>query len=429
MSPGGKAYRILMIAPIVPRPRDSGGLMRSFQNLRALAEVGDITLVSFGRSSNGADLSEVSKFCSRVELLTHQQVPPLHYPPRLGPLYKLRAGLGSPLPTMFGVYQDPNVGALFRRLDPEGFDLVWQEQAATVAADRWFRASSSVVDLYDVNHAKMARELRVAGFYPTKPLDRLEQLKWRLYERHVLRRYARVVVCSVVDQRRLELPQTRVVPNCVDVPAPTSDDETPGELIYLGSMGYQPNVDAVVYFCEQILPRIARVRPDVTLSIVGTQPRPAVRRLHDGHRVKVVGPVENVTPFLRRAQAMVVPLRVAGGTRIKILEALALGRSVVTTSVGAEGLEVTDGEHVLVADEPEVFARRCVEVLEDRALRDRLGRRGRELVMNRFSYLVVREEVRRVVEEVIEEKQRRTVSARRERVNEKFASSRGSGPA
>ena len=122
--------RILMLAPFVPRPRYSGGLMRSYEILRALAEVGDVTLVAFGGSSS-PELEGVRGLCQDIHLLEHRRVPPFQYWRRLSSVQKVLRALGSPLPAMFAVYRDPRAGELFRRLRPASYDFIWQEQACT----------------------------------------------------------------------------------------------------------------------------------------------------------------------------------------------------------------------------------------------------------------------------------------------------------
>ncbi len=149
-------------------------------------------------------------------------------------------------------------------------------------------------------------------------------------------------------------------------------------LIFTGSMDWLPNEDAMLFFCREILPLIRAEEPDVTLSIVGRAPTPAVRRLASEQGVQVSGRVDDVRPYMREAAVYVVPLRIGGGTRLKIFEAMAMGKAVVSTTVGAEGLPVVGGEHLLLADEPRGFARAVVRLLRDveRAARSSSRRHG-----------------------------------------------------
>jgi glycosyltransferase involved in cell wall biosynthesis len=167
---------------------------------------------------------------------------------------------------------------------------------------------------------------------------------------------------------------------------PSERPSSSSNLVFVGSMSYRPNVDAAEFFVRQVLPRIAREVPDVTLSIVGAAPAPSVKRLAQDPRVRVTGLVDDVRPYYAAAAASVVPLRIAGGVRMKILEALALGSPVVSTAIGAEGLELEDGRDLLIADTPEQFADAAIRLLRDPQLRDRLARHGRATAVRRFSW-------------------------------------------
>jgi glycosyltransferase involved in cell wall biosynthesis len=151
-------------------------------------------------------------------------------------------------------------------------------------------------------------------------------------------------------------------------------------------MDWLPNEDGVLFFAREILPRIRQRIPDVTVSIVGRDPTPAVVRLGAGQGIEVTGRVEDVRPHIAAAAVYIVPLRVGGGTRLKIFEAMSMGRPVVSTTVGAEGLPVRPGEHVLIADEPQAFADAVAQLLGDAAAREQLGRRARDLVVARYDW-------------------------------------------
>jgi glycosyltransferase involved in cell wall biosynthesis len=160
-------------------------------------------------------------------------------------------------------------------------------------------------------------------------------------------------------------------------------------LIFTGSMDWLPNEDAMAFFCRDILPLLRSEEPDVTISIVGRAPTPAVRRLASEHGVTVTGRVDDVRPYMRDAAVYVVPLRIGGGTRLKIFEAMAMAKAVVSTTVGAEGLPVTAGEHLLIADEPRGFARGVVRLLRDIDKRRAVEQAARQLVVSKYDWSVV----------------------------------------
>jgi glycosyltransferase involved in cell wall biosynthesis len=185
----------------------------------------------------------------------------------------------------------------------------------------------------------------------------------------------------------------RIVPNGVDTDffTPGTDPVDPNRLVFTGAIDYRPNTDGVLYFCAEILPRIHAAEPGATFAIVGRTPPRQVRRL--AHRVLVTGTVPDVRPWMRQAAVFVVPLRVGSGTRLKILEAMATGCAVVSTSLGCEGLEVAPGEDILIGDTPETFAEQVVRCLRDPDLRAQLGARGRALVERRYRWEAIGEEL------------------------------------
>jgi glycosyltransferase involved in cell wall biosynthesis len=147
-----------------------------------------------------------------------------------------------------------------------------------------------------------------------------------------------------------------------------------------------PNADGVQFFCREILPIIRRAEPEVTFTIVGRSPTPAVRRLCEERGVEVTGRVEDIRPYLARSAVYVVPLRIGGGTRLKIFEAMSSGRAVVSTSIGAEGLPTENGRHLLVADTPGAFAEAVVRLLRDVPARQTIEREARALVTDRYDW-------------------------------------------
>jgi len=158
--------------------------------------------------------------------------------------------------------------------------------------------------------------------------------------------------------------------------------------LFIGNMEYRPNIDAVLYFCEQILPLIKTEIPQAELYIVGLNPGPEVLALA-GPGVYVTGPVADVRPYYSQCAACIVPLRAGGGTRLKILESMSLGRPVVSTSIGCEGLDVQNGEHLFIADTPQDFASKVLQLLGDENTRNHIVRRGRELVEQQYDWDVL----------------------------------------
>jgi glycosyltransferase involved in cell wall biosynthesis len=227
----------------------------------------------------------------------------------------------------------------------------------------------------------------------------------RRFEAAALRRFDLVLAVSDADRRTLERlyappAPIAVVPTGVDTrffqpPSPSSVEEK--HLVFTGSMDWLPNEDGMTYFCREILPIVRRVEPGVTLSIVGRAPTPAVRKLAEIPGVEVTGKVDDVRPHVARGAVYIVPLRIGGGTRLKIFEAMAMGRACVSTTVGAEGLPVTPGRHLAIADDPDRFAHAVIRLLRDRSHRAEIERAARRLVVERYDWSVAAAELDRAL--------------------------------
>jgi glycosyltransferase involved in cell wall biosynthesis len=197
-----------------------------------------------------------------------------------------------------------------------------------------------------------------------------------------------------------------VVPNGIDLDFYAGNFGTPesGSLIFPGALTYQANFDAMDFFLRQVFPSVKAKCPGVTLRITGRTDGVSVDRLPLSEGVTLTGYLDDVRPCVARSWACVVPLHVGGGTRLKILEAMALGTPVVSTSKGAEGLEVTHGEDILIADTPTEFADALLRLLDDRALRARLATNGRKLVESQYGWEGIGEKLDQLLREVVKEK-------------------------
>jgi glycosyltransferase involved in cell wall biosynthesis len=229
------------------------------------------------------------------------------------------------------------------------------------------------------------------------PLRTYTRLQWRRmekFEREACRRFDLVVAVSEVDENLMRssygLQRVATVPTGVDTDYFRPSGRVARDannVVFVGAMDWMPNQDGVQFFVREAWPAIRRDLPDATFTIVGRNPPSGVRALAgDSAGVTVTGSVSDVRPYLERAALTVVPLRVAGGTRLKIYEALGMELPVVSTRIGAEGLPLVDGEHVTLADSSAELAERCAALLRNRAQAERLGRSGAEFVRSRFAW-------------------------------------------
>jgi glycosyltransferase involved in cell wall biosynthesis len=220
----------------------------------------------------------------------------------------------------------------------------------------------------------------------------MQEWKMRRFERRALLQASEVTAVTTGDvetMRSWGVENVTPIYNGVDLksytPAPGAEQE--GEILALATLDWYPNVDALDYFTKAIFPLVRVRRPRVKLRIVGRKPSESLkRRFSSIPAVDFIGEVEDIGPYLAQAAVLVVPLRIGGGSRIKILEALAAGKAVVSTSIGAEGLEVRSGKHLLIADRPSEFARCVEELLASKDARARLGEEGRKLVNDRYGW-------------------------------------------
>lgn len=219
-------------------------------------------------------------------------------------------------------------------------------------------------------------------------------LKMEKFEGETCRRFDSVIAVSPADRDQIR--QEYGVRAVFDVPTgvdtefftPSGKEQVEAHnVVFTGSMDWLPNEDAIRFYTDQILPKIRQSVPDVTLTVVGRNPYPALLELSKRDpSIVVTGRVDDVRPYLERAAAYVVPLRVGGGTRLKIFEAMSMEKAVVSTSIGAEGLPVTDGKELLIADTPEAFAASVVDLLTKPELARRTGRAAGRFVRERFGW-------------------------------------------
>ena len=237
------------------------------------------------------------------------------------------------------------------------------------------------------------RRLEHASFPPVRWYFRSQYEKMRRYEGQVCGAVKRVIAVSNEDAQAMRSEYgvrcVHAVPTGVDLDyfTPPGDVTRARNLVFVGSMDWDPNVDGMQWFVREVLPRIRMRRPDCALTIAGRHPHSAIRKLAAEYpNIRVTGTVADVRPFLWESAVSIVPLRIGGGTRLKIFEAMAAQVPVVSTTIGAEGLDVRNGETIRIADSPEDFADHCLELLADPAARNNIASAAWEMVSSCYSW-------------------------------------------
>jgi sugar transferase (PEP-CTERM/EpsH1 system associated) len=386
--------RILWLNTNLLLPLDKGGKLRTWHLMRHLAERHEITCISFvDPAQPDAHRAGMSPVCSKLVTVSRRE--------RAKEGLRFHAGLAryllDPLPYAVAQYRSAGYRRAVQSALANGrYDrIVCDFLVPAVNLPRQLPCSS-VLFTHNVEAEIWRRHAETEKGWLRMHLYTQQWKRMLRFEGSTVARFDRVLAVSDVDRDTLQRlyggsvsAPVSVIPTGVDTRyfAPQPEDPAGARrVVFTGSMDWLPNADGVQFFCREILPIIRQSEPDVTFTIVGRSPTPAVRRLADDHAIEVTGRVEDVRPYLAGSAVYVVPLRIGGGTRLKIFEAMAAGRAVVSTSVGAEGLPTENGRHLLLADSPEAFAHAVVTLLRDVPARTAIAREARALVTGRYDW-------------------------------------------
>jgi len=388
--------RILWVKAGGLLPLDSGGRIRSYNLVRELAKAHQVTFFGFHGQEDEAAHAELNSICEQVVCFPLQ----LPSPKSVGESFRYLAGLASREPYSIRKYYRPHVARELDALVKKGnYDVIVCDFVCAASVIPWDSPSHKVLFTHNVEATIWKRHYEVASNPVWKFIAWRE---WRAMERAEnghLRKADLVLAVSNADRdvfaRVISPEKLRVIPTGVDIdyfaPRPAAEEEN--LLVFTGSMDWLPNEDGVFYFAKEILPRISQAVPAVRLIVVGRKPSRRLEALAaENNQIQLTGWVEDVRPHVARASACVVPLRVGSGTRLKIFEAMSMGKAVISTTIGAEGLPVDSGRHLLLADRPEDFAKAAVLLLQNKSERRRLGAEARTLVETKFSWASVASE-------------------------------------
>jgi sugar transferase (PEP-CTERM/EpsH1 system associated) len=375
-------------------PPDTGGKIRSYHILRELAKRHSVTFFSFYAEHPGDIHQELTQFFERVVCI------PLRIPiPRSrGEVFHYARHMFSPLPYSVAKHSQPKVVAALRNLlEAESYDVIVCDFVFAGGVIPWASSCPIILFTHNIEAQIWLRHLQTTSNPFWKSLAWSEYQKMLRHERFCLRSAQHVLAVSELDKqmfaRCIDRNRITVIPTGVDTEyfRPVGGDgEQSHELVFTGAMDWLANVDAILYFARDILPLIRKQIPHVSITVAGRRPSPRLLALaHADKRIRVTGSVDDIRPYIAKASVYVVPLRIGGGTRLKIFEAMAMGKATVSTTVGAEGLPVTDGKEILIADSPEGFAHAVVSLLCQPEQRRQLGLSARRLVELKYSWSIV----------------------------------------
>ncbi|HUV73391.1 MAG TPA: glycosyltransferase [Anaerolineae bacterium] len=399
--------RLLFLTPDLPYPPHQGAAIRTFNLIRNLSSRHEIHLLSFVHGGDSAQrIAAMAVHCARV--LT---VPA----PHRSTLRRAMSVLLSSSPDMaLRLPSDRFSHQLRSCLSRERFDFVQIEAIEMaqygLAIKEMAQRDLPIVVFDDINAEYLLQkrafenDLRQARRWLGALYSFIQWRKLQRYEASVCRQLDRIVVVSEADagalQRLLPDLQCAVVPNGVDTQFfhPWDKGESETTLVFTGKMDFRPNIDAMLWFVQEVLPLVREQVPQVLLKVVGRNPHPRLDVLHETPNVELTGYVDDVRPYIGEAAVYVVPLRVGGGTRLKILEAMSMAKAIVSTSLGREGIQAGHDRELLVADDPASFAEAVVSLLRDSEHRSRLGLAARNLAESQHDWTRIAPLLERVYE-------------------------------
>lgn len=377
--------KVLAVSPFLPFPLENGGAIRVYHLLRFLSRRHEVTLLCFGALTPQA--REALRFCTSVHV-----VPPPRFP---RPWWEHARGLAGALPASVCLPSEAMAARLRHLIASHPFDLVQVEFLGLSHLVQHLDGRRKVLVEHSITSELRARQLGLMPWGARRLYYGADLLKLRRYEPAAVRAFD---ACVTVSSRDAGLVRTwapglpvATIPNGVDTEyfSPLGGEEA-SSLLFLGSFHLDPaNVDGVLHFARDILPIIRRRLPDVRLTVVGTDPPREVRELSDARSIEVTGRVEDVRPYLARAAAVILPLRAGAGPKLRIFTAMAMQKTVLATSVAAEGVDARPGEEIVIADGAERFAEETIALLRDAPRRARIGQAARARAVAQYDWRVI----------------------------------------
>lgn len=388
---GQERLKVLFFSQRFLYPMDTGGKIRTGKLLGNIQDALDVTLISnMEQPEEDQYLEQVQSVCTAFHPVPWKEI--RKYSLR----FYLRVFLQSfsPYPvTVINDYSRDLEAKIFQVLEQEHFDLLICDFLQPTLNFRKIAGYPTLLFQHNVESVIVRRHFETAQSLLLKLFWWLQVRKMERYEKRTCKEFDGVIAVSEVDKEifysEFAIKNVFAIPTGVDTDyyTPNNNSVQENSLVFVGAMDWFPNEDAIIFFTREVWPKLAARVPNISLTVVGRNPSDALlRTLKKYPEIKTVGRVEDIRPFVHRHALYVVPLRIGGGTRIKIYEAMAMGKAVVSTRIGAEGLPVRNGENILLVDTADEFVQAVVRLLCDHQARERLERNARSFVIQNCSW-------------------------------------------
>jgi glycosyltransferase involved in cell wall biosynthesis len=392
--------KILWVCPSFLHPTDRGGQIRTLGTLKELHKRHEIHFAALNPASNTEGPARSSEYASSYTAVEHAA-------PKRGSLSMIPQLAGSvfgSMPLAVSRYASTELRQKMQALiAANNFDSIVCDFLA--AAPNVPALAQSVLFQHNVETTIWQRHVERAQSFLQKQFFAMQAKKMEAYEKKVCRESKFVIAVSDIDASRMKtmfgIDHVKAVPTGVDIDYFSVTEPTPAssDIVFCGSMDWLPNVDAVEHFILEILPLIRAQRPDTTVTIAGRSPDARiVKAAEQTSGIAVTGNVPDMRPYMWGSKISIVPIRIGGGTRLKIYECMAAGLPVISTTIGAEGLSYTAGKDILIADSPADFSAACLRLLSDEDTRRAIADNALALVQGKFSWAAVTADFEAILE-------------------------------
>jgi polysaccharide biosynthesis protein PslH len=395
--------KILFLAFDLPFPLDRGGRIKTFHFLRGLARKSEVTVVALNRSPEEHQYLDTFKgWLKNIYLV----------PIDVSLKRKLSVvvnSLGNKKPFIISLYFNQKAQELIRTLcQNEHFDIIYADHLHMSQYVPHDTPSYTILDEHNIEASLISRFEKRRKLGVIRLFSRYEGARLKTYETHECRRFNHIITTTDLDASIIQQyigtdKKISAIPIGVDTEyfQPSNQRVNTNTIISLGTLGWPPNAEGTLWFYHEVFPIIKAQRPEIKWQIIGDRAPSEILKLDKQKGIEILGRVDDIRPYLSNCVAVIVPLQVGSGMRVKILTALAIGVPVITTSIGCEGIKVEHGKDLLIADTPQDFAHALIRLFQEEELPKKLSTFGRHLVENEYSWEIVYQQLENLVERTL----------------------------